>query len=176
LKTRSVENTRPSVEIFEDDQQAICFDRETTAAPVANVIYTPKYSRTIECLDLTMSSPMEDMAYHETKSTNLPKSRQQEAVQVDLTLNNSPTTRRSPRIIAASNRPKGQTSPSLSKSISNQTGVRISLAPLVRGRQFLRVRDSLAGAFALEELDSPEAAKKAIKVWKMSDVKVLDLC
>jgi len=93
---------------------------------------------------------------------------------MDLTGEKSSITRKSPRLLNTVHRE--QSSLHSSKARPGQSSSRAPLASARRGQQFFRVRESLVGSFALEDLDSPEAKEKAKKVWKMIDVKVLDLC
>lgn len=131
----------------------------------------------IATLDLTMSSP--DKRHSITKSRNdriVPplKSRQQSN---DTILNveciSSPPVRRSPRL----NKSKEVTSPPprLSNGKRARQSFRVPLAPTNPQKQWIRVRKSLAGSFSVEERVSPQNNQKSHGMWKMSDIKVLDL-
>jgi holliday junction resolvase YEN1 len=129
----------------------------------------------IQTIDLTSSSPIRQgsqrMNGGDKSVLRTQQSRVQQIESLDILKDMTTPVRRSPRIAL--------TNEKSSQKMSGKANVNQQVLPPLASsnlrKKWVRVRKSLNGAFALEEHDSPQTHKKSETMWKMSDVKILDL-
>jgi holliday junction resolvase YEN1 len=149
----------------ENDDPKLSMEDQARAAVERDLSEAPWNTRLIESLDLTMSSPAKPRLLSPCTQT-----RSKDIVQLDLSGN---TARRSPRS-SKGKRLSSSQPPTRDRTVSvaNQ---RVPLALSNSTKQWVRTRKSVTGAFAVEDHESPQSHKKGQGMWKMSEVKVLDL-
>jgi 5'-3' exonuclease len=149
----------------ENDDPQLSMEERMRVSVERDMSEAPQNTRLIESLGLTMSSPAKPKL-----PSHCIQTQSKEIVQLDLSGNSA---RRSPRL-SKGKRLSSSQPPARDRTVSvaNQ---RVPLAPSNSTKQWLRIRKSVAGAFAVEDHESPQSHKKGQGMWKMSEVKVLDL-
>jgi holliday junction resolvase GEN1/YEN1 len=158
----------------EDVNPQLAVEERPPAAPIeAALNEEPQNAKSIESIDLTMSSPLRSMNSRRATDTIIPsfftKIQSTNVVQLDLSGNavrNSPRLSKNKRLLS---KPPPTTS---NVSASN---ARAPLSLTNRTKQWVRIRKSVAGTFDVEDHESPQSHKKGQGMWKMCDIKVLDL-
>lgn len=131
--------------------------------------------RMLLTIDLTNSSATKQRQHitdsKDKSSPTTQRSQQQQISPVNKLKDNTTPIRRSPRLA----RPKEKSPKQAPAKFDVDQQTRLTHAPGNSKKKWVRVRESMAGAFALEEHGSPQSLKKREGMWKISDMKVVDL-